>query len=139
MLVSLNSITQYLQCLNLVLKAVFHLQPSLMQIKLKALCRSIFVKITAPCNLSCISLINSNVYLSLIITLFSSQQFTTSLSFLFGLGINITSALASNVDLQINPFLRFVLRYSFKTSSSFLLIWQISLNETILLSLIGIL
>ena len=118
-LVSPQGMIQYLYKLQQVLNAVFYSLPSFMQMQLYPPFQSSFVK-----NLALLSLLfsfaNSSVlYLSLIITLFSLQQFTTSYSLLSFLRTNSTKALALKVNSLIKPFLRFLLMYSFSTANSF--------------------
>ena len=131
-------IIQYLQYLYLVQKAVFYSSSFLILIKLYTLLRSTFVKITDSWSRSCILQIRGSIYLFLTVIVFSRQQSTTSCNLLLGLGTKSTSTPAGNIDFLINPFLIFLSRYSFNTSSSFSDIWYIGLNSISFPGLVGI-
>lgn len=116
--VSPNSMTLYSNSPNLIWKAVFHLSPFLIRIRLQAPLRLIKVNHFLPQSRSRNSVISGKGVQSLIEISFNYQQSITSLSLLFFLGTNIMEYLANNLNIRIYPFLSISSIYSFKALSS---------------------
>src|SRR5215831_9403477 len=89
-LVRPKGITNHSYKPNLVLKAVFHSSPSLILIWWYPLLRSIFVKITAPCNSSNISSRRGIGWRYFTVILFMARQSMHILQELSGFGTNNT-------------------------------------------------
>ena len=111
-LVSLNSITQYLQCLYLVQNAIFYSSPFFILIQQYLSRRSSNVNIFTSKSLSCSLEILGSRYLFFCVIALSLQQSTQSCKNLFFLETKRIRNSASKSNSQIYSFARFLLIYS---------------------------